>query len=237
MKNISNILENKFNEILQRSDLDKVTIKKEIIDLFNITTGNCFQISDLTIDQESTIIKWMNKSNLDFISAKKEYHYKRTWFVNEPEKLKYLQQGHCILCNDPSFALYLGVRIIPKSGNIKNKKIKAKFQEILKNDAYVKHNVDLISLYDRIHLKLIFIINGTRDKDVDNMAKITIDGLKGVLFPDDKQIDHLEVIKFKTNYLEDSIYISLRKSKLNSADNVIFRDLNIYWGSRPRYEI
>ena len=237
MKKISNDPKKEFDKILQRSDLNKVTLKREIVDLFNKTTKNCFQVSSLTMDQENTILRWMNNSDLDFISAKKEYHYKRTWFVNESDKLHYLQQGPCILCNDPSFALYLGVRINPKSGNINNKKIKAKYQEIIKNDVYVKQMTDSISKDDRIHLKLIFIINKTRDKDVDNMSKITIDGLEGVLSPDDKQIDHLEVIKFKTNYLEDSIYISMRKSKLNIEDDVIFRDLNINWLSKLRYEI
>jgi Holliday junction resolvase RusA-like endonuclease len=36
---------------------------------------------------------------------------------------------------------------------------------------------------DRICLKLVFVVKKSRNEmDVDNMAKITLDGLKGVLY-------------------------------------------------------
>lgn len=69
------------------------------------------------------------------------------------------------------------------------------------------------------------------------MAKITIDGLQGILIPNDKQIDHLEVFKFKSNYLEEQILISIGRSHINEHENILFRGLNMGWAGLEKMEI
>jgi len=66
------------------------------------------------------------------------------------------------------------------------------------------------------------------------MAKVVIDALKGELFPDDKQIDHLEVIKYKTDHLEENIMIQIGYSSVNDHSNVIFREVNLDWAGQPK---
>ena len=70
-----------------------------------------------------------------------------------------------------------------------------------------------------------------------NIAKITMDGLKELLIPDDKQVDHLEIIKFKANYLEEHISISISRNQLNERDNVFFKALNLGWARVDKLEL
>ena len=86
-------------------------------------------------------------------------------------------------------------------------------------------------------MKLIFVIKESQEKDVDNMAKITIDGLEKILIPDNKQIDHLEVVKFKTKYLEEHISISIGRSHLNERENILFRGLNMGWAGLEKMKL
>jgi Holliday junction resolvase RusA-like endonuclease len=235
VKNKNLNIEKEFNGILNSQDLTSLNLKGEIVNLFNLYTNNHYNSSDLTLEQEKNIIRWMIKSDLWFISAKKADYYMRDWFINETDKHSWLLQNKCVLGKHSSWHLGFSIRIKPKSSNITNNKVKNEFQKLLKNDEFVKLKNNL-SKGDKLYLKLICVINKTRDKDIDNMAKITIDGLKGTLFIDDSQIDHLEVIKFKTKYFEDIISVSVNKSSIND-NNVIFRDLNMTWGSRKKLEV
>jgi len=69
------------------------------------------------------------------------------------------------------------------------------------------------------------------------MAKILIDVLQGLLMPNDKKIDHLELIKFNTKYLEKHISISIGKSHLYDNSNILFRGSNIGWAGLDKMEI
>lgn len=149
----------------------------------------------------------------------------RDWFINEADKHNYLQQVHCKIC-DIEGVRFFPIRISPKSRQIKSS-LKNRFQESIAKAPYVKSNA--FKTADRICIKLIFVINKSRDKDLDNMVKITIDGLKKVLIPDDKQIDHLEAIKFNTKHIEEFISITIGHSNLNKTDKILFTGENLSW--------
>ena len=223
---ISNV-QAKIVQLFKTNRLDKKAYLKEIVRLFNSEMNREFDFKNLSIEQEKKIQRWLYQSKVYTLESINETYLKRNWFRNEFDKKDYLLQFHCKVCEIDGLT-HFPIRISPMSRQVKSK-IKNKFQKLIKSAPYVKNKSSHFTESDRLCLKLIFVINESRDKDVDNMAKITLDGLKGILFPDDKQIDHLEVIKFKTKYLEDHISISIGRSHFNENKNILFRGLNMGW--------
>ncbi len=221
--------------IFNNLNLKKEDALQEIIRLYNLDNKNNYNYKSISIKQEEKIQQWMNSLHIFPLGAKNEMFLKRNWFNNEFDKKNYLLQFHCKIC-DIEGLTHFPIRIKPQSRQIKSE-IKTKFQKLIKTAPYVKNKQEAFTTNDRICLKLIFVINQSRDKDVDNMAKITIDGLQDVLIPDDKQIDHLEVIKFKTVYLEEHISISIGRSHINEHKNILFRGLNLNWAGLEKQEI
>ncbi len=223
----SSTMHSKILELTNTHDITKEQIITKIIDFYNKANDTALNAKQLTYDEEGQLQRWLNKEKVGFIDLRSETFTKMNWFANEFDKHQYFLQFHCKIC-DIEGLTHFPIRISPMSSQIKSD-IKNKFQELIKTAPYVKNKPTHFKDTDRICLKLIFVINKSRDKDVDNMAKITIDGLEKILIPDDKQVDHLEVIKFKTNYLEEHISISIGRSHLNDNKNILFHNTNFKW--------
>lgn len=230
-----NDLQHRILSIFNDLNKKKEDVLYEIVRLYNLETKNNYNYQSLSIDQEERIHRWMNRLQIFFLGAKKEMFLKRNWFKNEFDKKDYLLQFHCKICEIEGLN-HFPIRIKPQSRQIQSE-LKNKFQALIKTAPYIKNKQEVFKTTDRICLKLIFVIKKSRDKDVDNMAKITIDGLQDVLIPDDKQIDHLEVIKFKTEYLEEHISISIGRSHFNEHENILFRGSTLNWAGLEKQEI
>lgn len=219
-------------QFIKNKDFNKMDYLNVIVKVFNTERNQEYDFENLSIDQEVEIQRWLYKSGIYLHELKIETYRKMDWFLNEEVKKDYLKQFHCKSCDIDNLILF-SIRISPMSRQIKSE-LKNKFQEKIKSAPYVANKPNEFSETDRICLKLIFVINESRDKDVDNMAKITLDGLKGTLIPDDKQIDHLEIIKFKANYLEEHITISIGRSHFNEHENILFRGINFSWAGTEK---
>lgn len=227
--NIQNIIE----DTLKQKGISREDVRQEIVNIFNLLNSTALNAKDISIKQEEELTRWLYGNNVHFISSKKESYNKRDWFINEIDKISYLNQFHCKICNLDGLSIF-PIRIKPKSRQTKTQ-VKNEFQRLISEAPFVKNKT--FNSADRICIRMTFIINQSRDKDLDNMAKITLDGLKKVLIPDDKQIDHLELIKFKAKYIEEFISVAIGKSNLNNNNTVIFNGENLNWAGLEKLTI
>lgn len=79
----------------------------------------------------------------------------------------------------------------------------------------------------KICIKIVYVYS--RDKDLDNMTKALLDGLKTNIIYDDMDIEHLNCMKIFIPENEDYIIIHIRESKLNNHSDVIFNKINHKW--------
>jgi Holliday junction resolvase RusA-like endonuclease len=225
LRAISMSLQDDIEVLLKKHGITRDNLRGEIVNLYNLLNSASLNPESTSLEQEEEIVRWLNNNGVHFISLRKEPYNKRDWFVNEIDKHSYLSQFHCKICDVEGLRIF-PIRIPPQSRQTKTL-LKNKFQELISTAPFTQNG--RFDLADRICLKVIFVINKGRDKDLDNMVKTTLDGLKKVLFPDDKQIDHLELIKFKTQFVEEFISISIGKSNLNNSNNVLFKGENLGW--------
>jgi hypothetical protein len=62
------------------------------------------------------------------------------------------------------------------------------------------------------------------------MSKALLDALKGeVLFGEDLDIEHLNLLKIKWVGEEDFIFVNIRKSGLSLHKNVLFKSMHHSW--------
>jgi len=77
---------------------------------------------------------------------------------------------------------------------------KTKEAEAVIRDAWSAKEFPMFGENDRLGVGLQFVCANERRKDLDNMAKLVLDALNGVAYPDDAQIDRLEVERFWTRF-------------------------------------
>jgi len=110
--------------------------------------------------------------------------------------------------------------LTPHSYQSADAKIKKAFKRA------ILHHFDVMSegiryFGKKICLHIVFVLKeSSKDKDVDNMAKLLIDGLKNVLFSDDKEIIHLSIVKIRQQDPEEFININIRESNLQDNSDV-----------------
>ncbi len=214
-------------EIKEEISIDN--LRKEIFDSFNKSEQRNLNYQEATINENDEIARWLVQNRLYF---KYKAHYnKLNIFLNETDKKECYSQSYCQICGRHTISLF-SIRIKPKSRQVKTK-IKSKF----KKDFSKSRQRDLGLLKkDRLCIKIIFILKTQRDKDLDNMAKLTLDSLKELIQIDDMNIDHLELIKLKTKYLESFISFRISKSEINSKDNVILKGTNLVWKGEDKLD-
>lgn len=207
------------------SEIDK--IREELFSLYNISENKDLNFANSTVEENDTIAKWLNVNHV-VISRNRDSESKNKYvFINETEKLSYLWQKHCQICGDLFPVVNLSARIKPHTRQIKNKEIRKAFKDNFSKSKSFE-NLEFCK-NDKLCIKIVFVLNKEFDKDLDNMAKITLDCVKNLLKVDDKNIDHLDLIKIKTNYLESHIKFRISKSELNTKKDIVLTGTNLKW--------
>ena len=221
-------LKEKIENLFQRNTSEIDEIRKELFGLYNITEGKDLNFENSTIEDNETIAKWLNLNQLVFLGYRDSDSKNKYVFINETEKLSYLLQKNCEICGDSFSVANLSARIKPHTRQIKKKEIRKEFKDNFSNSTSFDNLV--YDKTDKLCVKIIFVLKKELDKDLDNMAKITLDCVKELLKVDDKNIDHLDLIKIKTNYLESHIKFRISKSELNTKKNILLTGTNLKWG-------
>lgn len=222
-------------KILQIIDENRDNIealRDHLFAAFNETENKNYNSKNASPEEEEEITRWIVSNEIHFIGFDNTEDVRRV-FVNETSKVSFLTQSHCNICQDKLPISNFPVRITPKTRQTKTK-LKNEFIKQFLNSPFGKELN--FSKKDKLCVKLVFIFNRIRDKDLDNMAKLTLDALKELIQIDDKNIDHLELIKFKARYLESFIYIRISKSDVNTANNVILKGKHMTWAGLTKLD-
>lgn len=219
--------------IFNNPELKKEGLRREIFKIFNIYENKNYDHQTSTVEKDEEVTRWLNKNGLHFITSQKETFNKRTFFKNEIDKVSYLTQFHCKICCLDGLTIF-PIRINPQTRQTKTE-LKNKFQEHIKNSPYGRNFT--FESTDRICVKIVFVMRDGKDKDLDNMAKTTLDGIKELIKIDDKNIDHLDLIKIRTKYIEDHIHLSIGKSDIYDPKNILLKGANLGWAGLERMEV
>jgi Holliday junction resolvase RusA-like endonuclease len=87
----------------------------------------------------------------------------------------------------------------------------------------------------RICLTFLFVCSASRRKrDVDNMTKLLMDSIKGHVMGDDKEVDHLNVMRLVHEGDEEYVIFRISESNCNDHTDVVEPSLRHSWaGAEP----
>jgi hypothetical protein len=71
-------------------------------------------------------------------------------------------------------------------------------------------------------------------RDLDNMAKLVMDSVKSILMGDDRDMDHLNFMRFTHEGEEEYIYVQISNSNINDHSDVMHAEMMHSWaGAKP----
>lgn len=225
----------KLREIIERNINNIHGMMNEFVELYNRETKSELDASRLNNNDKKKLYDYFihvfaeDTDAMILLSYKKEPKLTSNIFLGLAEKYIYLSQYHCPLCGSSFPVQVLALRIKAQSKQALAKDKRKDFEAAIKKWCDGKSNIEN---YRRVNAKLcIFILfalsKTSRNKDLDNMTKALLDGLKGSLFNDDINIDHLNTMKLFHSDIEDFIFINIRVSNINSHEDVVFDILKL----------
>ncbi len=218
------------HEIIKRNIDNSFGIKNEFVELYNRETKSELEVSKLSSNDKEKLYDFFNSIFAEDIEAmmlqtyKKELKQTSNIFLGLAEKYNYLSQYHCPLCGNSLPVHILILRIKTQSKQALTKDKRKNFEAAIKKWCAGRSNIEKFRRQEaKICIFILFALSKTsRNKDLDNMTKALVDGLKGNLFYDDINIDHLNIMKVFHSDTEDFIFINIRESNLNSHEDVVF---------------
>ncbi|MBC7008122.1 RusA family crossover junction endodeoxyribonuclease [Pseudoalteromonas sp. BZK2] len=227
--------------LLQCEHPDLAKLKQSIMSLSGLT----FIDSNAPTSEEIRVFgKWLAFNFPNELSGLR-FKFSRTglkkFYVTISDKLNTLYQYHCSICdtNDSSILFpkrSICIRINPESYQSLNGNLKKEFHTAMKSkwsDQGILFEKD-----DEICVLLVFVYGkNAKNKDVDNMAKIFIDSLKGVLIHDDINIVHLNILKRRSQKEDGYILARIQKTKINQDSDVLFKSEDHGFGGQEMIDI
>lgn len=233
---------------LKSESPDIRSIRKLVIEAYNSennTNIDCENI--ITCEEEEEIVKWLNQIQMKnpcstFLFSEKYPVLLPFISSTLSSKISSLSQFHCPICSrrNDSIIRVITIRIsaISKQSVASEPKKRKAFEKAIKHRLGTLKTNHTFQRGEKLCIHIVFILGKqNRDKDLDNMAKALLDALKGVLFGDDMDIDHLSLMKIKTIEDDDFVTVNIRGSALNQQNDVIFNSLHHVWGERSLLDI
>ena len=212
-------------------------IKDEIYYLYRQETDVILDPENMSDEEAGDFVRWFNKKcleNLNLFELKIERVEVKVPRLSTDiaDKVNILSQYHCPICRDSGFPiLIIPIRISPQSKQAMAAVPKKRAAFELAVSEYIHRSKDKFAINDRFCLHIVFVLGcNSRDKDLDNMSKALLDALKGSLFGDDLNIDHLSLLKIRHGYEDDYIMVNIRRSNINSTDDLLAPYSHVVWG-------
>jgi Holliday junction resolvase RusA-like endonuclease len=153
-------------------------------------------------------------------------------YADAAAKLQFLARRPCSLClpyqrvNFIQFTL----RTPPVSRQVERS---MPFKRAVENYlSRVKY--DFTDFFDaRLCVAITFAL-GARGQtpDLDNLAKVLLDALQGYAYRNDRQIDHLDLVRTKTGNDDSFIGIRIAVTGISGNSDTILPEFDVYWASR-----
>ncbi|HEY6204638.1 MAG TPA: RusA family crossover junction endodeoxyribonuclease [Chthoniobacterales bacterium] len=194
--------------------------------------------------EAATGVPWSDEEGARWLMARyddldiyfKQLRLAKQSHVTLSDKLSWLSQQYCYICQPDGPIHVLPIRIKPESYQALDGLNKAAFKRAV---AERFANYDFNSFKNRpICLTLLFVCSRTRKvRDLDNMAKLLVDSLKDVLLGDDRFIDHLSMIRLTHETEEEFVYVRISTSGLNDHSNVAAPIMRHSWAGMRQLRI
>lgn len=148
--------------------------------------------------------------------------------VTLSDKANWLAQQRCHVCH-PDFPIsIIPLRIRPQSWQALNSIDKTAFKTALA--ARFAKSSHIKAQEGRICLTFLFVCSvGRRVRDLDNMAKLVMDSIKGIVMGDDRDVDHLNLMRLTHNGEEEYIVFRVSSSNINNHNDVVDAKLRHSW--------
>lgn len=155
----------------------------------------------------------------------------KTAHVTLSEKATWLSQHPCLVC-DPGFPInVIPLRIEPQSWQSLDSIDKTAFKEAIA--ARMATGPSGMSYLGRVCLTFLFVCSAKRRvRDLDNMAKLVMDSLKGVIMGDDRDVDHLNLMRLTHDGEEEYVVFRIAGSNLNIHSDVVHPALRHSWAGQ-----
>jgi Holliday junction resolvase RusA-like endonuclease len=227
---------------------DIISIRKLVIQAYNAENSTKINHENaITSEEEEEIVKWLNQIMWGNSRSPLLFYEKKPVllpFISSTlsDKISSLSQFHCPICSRRTNSIFriINIRIsaVSKQAVASNSIKRKAFEKAIKYRLNSLQNQHVFHRGEKLCVHIVFVLGKqNRDKDLDNMAKALLDALKGVLFGDDMDIDHLSLMKIKTTEDDDFVTVNIRGSALNQQNDVIFNSMHHVWGESSLLDI
>lgn len=153
--------------------------------------------------------------------------------VTLSDKANWLAQQPCQVCHSTSPISVIPLRIRPESwqalDSIDKAAFKAALSQRLSNSSRIK------AQEGRVCLTFLFVCSASRRvRDLDNMAKLVMDSIKTIVMGDDRDVDHLNLMRLTHEGEEEYVTFRISGSNINNHCDVVHKELRHSWaGAEP----
>lgn len=161
---------------------------------------------------------------------------RRVMSSNITRKTEHLMVRPCRQCDMYSQVQYIMflLKIRPKTHQSSSKAQRRTFKEAIRADLKRKDFDFSDFTTERLCVAITFVIaDGRRPSDVDNLAKNLLDALQEFAYKNDRQIDHLDLLKLKSRSAEEFIRVRIACTDIDDVRDVINPTFPVQWLSSP----
>jgi Holliday junction resolvase RusA-like endonuclease len=199
----------------------------ELKALYEHATGNAWE--------PEAGVEWLCQNQVSFARSlhRQEPVFSRSAHITLSDKASWLSQQHCRVCN-PTFPIsVIYIRIRPESWQALESIDKSAFKRAIQHRLTSGHAYPAQA--GRVCLSFLFVCSSSRRRrDLDNMAKLLMDSIKGLVMGDDTNVDHLNLIRLTHEGDEEYVSFQISGSQLNDHSNTVYPHLRHSWaGAEP----
>jgi hypothetical protein len=211
-----------------RQDLTTREVFDAVLAAYKADTGIDLDLNEITTEERQALRLYVVERN--WTSEGSLFHNPNVLthlplFADMADKVGWLHQHACIVCppvEDGPPPTYFPIGLPPWSHQSKGYIGPALKQAIEANDQYAARLMERTTDMP-LCVRVVFVLEDLATmKDCDNMAKGLLDAFQGLIYVNDTQIEHLDLIK--THHAEGSagyILLSHRPTRINDHTDVI----------------
>ena len=225
------IFTDEFRMILRADRPNYDEIRRYILRAYNRATGSSLE-EDIKSNDDRLIavVGWLNNLVINGVFDAQFLGWKPVGMAlfspDLSSKISIISQFHCPLCNGEALIVTFPIRISPISYQASDSQTKQAFKRAIKRRLSQTHHYGK----RRLCIHIVFVIEVKRNSmDVDNMAKLFLDSLQGVILENDSQIDHLNLLKLTCESGEEYIVVNIRETTINRHEDVLYHKFLHSW--------
>lgn len=223
-------------------------VKQHILAVYDAEHSTSFDFAGrFTQQEEAEIVRWLNRMLIENPKGQLLFFKKETVtlpFISPDlsSKVNRLAQFHCPICSGntsfPIRVIPIRISAISKQAVARTPEKRRAFEKAIAHRLGDGNPPHIYQRGDKLCVHIVFVLGRrSRDKDLDNMSKALLDALKGVLFGDDLDIEHLSLLKVRWSGEEDYVVINVRKSAFSEHKDVLFNSMHHNWAGRPYLDL